>query len=71
MYTPTDSEAREWRRCSLLGLGVLLLSVTGEMVVNAHEDHAGPRKAGSWRCMMEAPARSWSLLNYFVAPLSR
>jgi hypothetical protein len=41
------------------------------MVVNAHEDHASPRKAGSWRCMMEAPARSWSLLNYFVAPLSR
>ena len=50
---------------------MLLLSVTGEMVVNAHEDHASPRKAGSWRCMMEAPARSWSLLNYFVAPLSR
>jgi hypothetical protein len=69
MYTPTDSEAREWRRCSLLGLGVLVLSLTGEMVVNAHEEHATPRKAGSWRCAMEAP--TWSLLNYFVAPLSR
>jgi hypothetical protein len=71
MYTPTDSEAREWRRCSLLGLTVLLLSVTGEVVVKAHEEHAGPRKAGSWRCMVDAPARSWNFLNYFFAPLSR
>ena len=71
MYTPTDSEAREWRRCSLLGLTVLLLSVTGEVVVTAHEEYAAPRKAGSWRCLVDAPARSWSLLNYFVAPLSR
>jgi hypothetical protein len=39
------------------------------MVVKAHEEHATPRKAGSWRCAMEAP--TWSLLNYFVAPLSR
>ena len=71
MYMPSDSEAREWRRCSLLGLAVLLLSVTGEMVVNAHEEHAGLRKAGTWRCMVDAPARSWSLLNYFFAPLWR
>jgi hypothetical protein len=70
MYTPTDSEAREWRRCSLLGLAVLLLSVTGEVVVNAHE-YAAPRKAGNWPCMVDMPARSWSVLNYFFAPLSR
>ena len=70
MYTPTDSEAREWRRCSLLGLAVLVLSVAGEAVVSAHEEHAAPRKT-SWRCMIDAPARSWSLLNYLVAPLSR
>src|SRR5438128_2505774 len=30
MYTPTDSEAREWRRCSLLALAVLVVSVAGE-----------------------------------------
>ena len=71
MYTPTDSEAREWRRCSLLALAVLVLSVAGEAVVSAHEEHAAPRKAASWRCMIDAPALSWSLLNYFVAPLSR
>ena len=71
MYTPTDSEAREWRRCSLLGLAVLLLSVAGEVVVSAHEQHAAPRKAGHWRCVVDAPARSWSFLNYFIAPLSR
>jgi len=40
-------------------------------VVSAHEEHAAPRKAGSWRCMIDAPARSWSFLNYFIAPLSR
>ena len=71
MYTRTGSEAREWRRCSLVALAVLLFSVAGEVVVSAHEEHAAPRKAGSWRCMIDAPARSWSFLNYFVAPLSR
>ena len=71
MYTPTDSEAREWRRCSLLGLAVLLLSVAGEMVVSAHEEHAAPRKSTEWGCVVEAPSRSWSFLNYFVAPLLR
>jgi hypothetical protein len=71
MYTPTDSEAREWRRCSLLGMAVLLLSLAGEVVVKAHEEHAAPRKAGNWRCAYGAPARAWSFLNYFVAPLSR
>jgi len=71
MYTPIDSEAREWRRCSLLALAVLIVSVAGEAVVSAHEEHAAPRKAGSWRCMIDAPARSWSFLNYFIAPLSR
>jgi len=71
MYMPSDSEAREWRRCSLLGLAVLFLSVTGEVVVNAHEVHAAPRKAGNWSCMVDAPARSWSVLNYFFAPLWR
>jgi hypothetical protein len=70
MYTPTDSEAREWRRCSLLGLAVLLLSVAGEMVVSAHEEHAAPRNSGRWQCIYETPAHSWSLLNYFFAPLS-
>jgi hypothetical protein len=71
MYTPIDSEAREWRRCPLLALAVLLLSVAGEAVVSAHEEHAAPRKAGNWRCLIDAPAHSWSFLNYFVAPLSR
>ncbi|MFL5309471.1 MAG: hypothetical protein ACJ79H_03345 [Myxococcales bacterium] len=71
MYTSTGSEAREWRRCSLLALAVLLFSVAGEAVVSAHEEDGAPRKAGNWRCVMDAPARSWSLLNYFVAPLSR
>jgi hypothetical protein len=71
MYTPTDSEAREWRRCSLLALAVLVVSVAGEAVVSAQEDHAASRNAGSWRCMIDAPARSWSFLNYFIAPLSR
>jgi hypothetical protein len=70
MDTPIDSETREWRRCSLLGLAVLLVSVTGEMVVSAHEEHAAPRKAGSWRCIIDAPAHSWGLLNYFIEPLS-
>ena len=71
MYTPTDSEAREWRRCSLLGMAVLLLSVAGEMVVTAHEQSTEPR-ASRWRCVYEAPARSsWSLLNYFIAPFTQ
>ena len=71
MYTPTDSEAREWRRCSLLGLAVLLVSVTGEMLVTAHEEHAAPRKAASWHCRLEVPTRAWSFLNYFIEPLYR
>jgi hypothetical protein len=70
MYTPTDSEAREWRRCSLVGIAVLLLSVAGEMVVSAHEHSAEPR-ASSWRCVYEPPARSWGLLNYFFEPFTR
>lgn len=71
MYTPTDSEAREWRRCSLLGLAVLLVSVTGEMLVKAHEEHAAPRKASGWHCGVEAPPHSWRFLNYFFGLLSR
>ena len=42
MYTPTGSEAREWRRCSLVALAVLLFSVAGQVVVSAHEEHAAP-----------------------------
>ena len=71
MYTPTDSEAREWRRCSLLGLAVLLVSVTGEALVSAHEENAAPRKAATWRCAVEAPTSAWTFLNYFLAPLYR
>jgi hypothetical protein len=71
MYTPTDSEAREWRRCSLLGLAVLLVSVTGEMLVTAHEKHVAPRKTAGWQCGVEAPTRAWSFLNYFIEPLYR
>jgi hypothetical protein len=70
MYTPTDSEAREWRRCSLLGIAVLLVSVAGEMVVSAHDQSAQPR-ASSWRCVYDSQPRSWSLLNYFFAPFTR
>jgi hypothetical protein len=71
MYTPTDSEAREWRRCSLLGLAVLLVSLAGEVVVSAHEKHAAARKTGGWTCSVQAPSRSWSFLNYFFEPLWR
>jgi hypothetical protein len=67
MYTPTDSEAREWRRCSLLGLAVLLLSMAGEAVVAAHEESTTPRESTSWRCLYEPPARSWGLLDYFIS----
>ena len=71
MYTPTGSEAREWRRCSLVALAVLLFSVAGEVVVSAHEEHAAPRKAANWRCALEVPSRTWSFLNYFIEPLYR
>jgi hypothetical protein len=67
MYMPTDSEAREWRRCSLLGIAVLLLSMAGEAVVSAHEERAAPRQAASWRCVYDPPARSWGLLDYFIS----
>ena len=71
MYTPTDSEAREWRRCSLLGLAVLLVSLTGEVVVSAHEERAAARKSARWSCAVQAPARAWNFLNYFFEPLWR
>ena len=71
MYTPTYSEAREWRRCSLLGIAVLLLSVAGEAVLTVHEEHAAPRQSGSWRCVYDPPARSWGLLDYFISIASR
>ena len=71
MYTPTDSEAREWRRCSLLGVAVLLVSLTGEVIVSAHEERAEARKAPRWSCSVQAPTRSWSFLNYFFEPFFR
>ena len=71
MYTLNDSEAREWRRCSLLGIVVLLLSVAGETVVSAHEARSAPHQtAGNWRCVYDAPTRSWGLLNYFISTIS-
>jgi hypothetical protein len=70
MYTLTDSEAREWRRCSLLGIAVLLLSVAGEAVVSAHEQHSSPRQSGSWHCDYQPPSRSWTFLNYFISAIS-
>jgi hypothetical protein len=70
MYTLTDSEAREWRRCSLLGIAVLLLSVAGETVVSAYDHHSAPRQTASWRCVYEPPTRSWGLLNYFISAIS-
>jgi len=68
MYTPTDSEAREWRRCSLLGLAVLLVSLTGEVIVSAHEERAETRKSTHWSCSVRAPTRSWSFLNFLFEP---
>ena len=70
MYTLNDSEAREWRRCSLLGLAVLLLSVAGEAVVTAHEHRSAPRQIENWRCGYQAPTHSWGLLNYFISSIS-
>lgn len=70
MYTLNDSEAREWRRCSLLGLAVLLLSVAGEAVVTAHEERSTPRQTGNWGCVYQAPTHSWGLLNYFISAIS-
>jgi hypothetical protein len=70
MYTLTDSEAREWRRCSLLGIAVLLLSVAGEAVVTAYDQHSASRQTASWRCVYEPPTRSWGFLNYFISAIS-
>lgn len=69
MHTLTDSEAREWRRCSLLGLAVLLLSVAGEAVVSAHEERSAPRQS-NWHCVYQAPTHSWGLLDYFISTVS-
>jgi hypothetical protein len=70
MDTLTYSEAREWRRCSLLGIVVLLVSVAGETVVSAHEARSAPQSSGNWRCVYDAPTRSWGLWNYFISTIS-
>jgi hypothetical protein len=69
MNTLTDSEAREWRRCSLLGIAVLLLSVAGDAVVSAYERPVS-RQTGNWRCVYDPPTRSWGLLNHFISAIS-
>jgi hypothetical protein len=70
MYTLTDPESREWRRCSLLGIVVLLLSVAGEAVVSAHDDGSSARQTRNWHCIYEPPTRSWGLLNYFFSAIA-
>jgi len=53
MDTLTYSEAREWRRCSLLGIVVLLLSVAGETVVSATSAFGAAPDLRNWRCLYD------------------
>jgi hypothetical protein len=47
MDLSTASEARQWRRCSLAAVVVLVLSLAGEQVVTAvAPDDAPPQRSG-------------------------
>ncbi len=71
MYTPTFSEAREWRRGTLLGIAVLVLSVAGEVVFNPHEEPSRSVRKTSCPLSYSPPARPFRFLNYFFAPAWR
>jgi hypothetical protein len=71
MYTPIDSEAREWRRGTLLGIAVLLFSVAGEVVLNPHDEPTSSVRKTACPLSYSPPTRAFRFLNYFITPASR
>jgi hypothetical protein len=61
----TASEARQWRRCSLAAVLVLLLSLAGEQVVTAVSPDPQPQ-VHSWSFSYVPHAALFRILEHFA-----